>query len=125
MVDYFVLLSYNNFQNGCCSSLVDDVSHGDVLGQAGGGGGGGGFGFGSSQGAGAGGTPGAGICYDFQKGICSRSNCRFSHDEGAYTGHGLPTPATGTRPIIRNHEKQKLPTRLGFLTMTSTMIPVW
>jgi hypothetical protein len=117
-------LSYNNFQNGSRSSLVDDVLLGDVLGQVGGGGGGGGgFGFGRYQGADAGCTPCAGICYDFQKGICSRSNCRFSHDEGAYKGYGLPTPATGARPIARNPEKQKLLTRLGSVTLMSTIIP--
>eukprot|EP00976_Prorocentrum_cordatum_P022018 449515-Prorocentrum_minimum.AAC.1 len=57
----------------------------------GGGGGGGdryGGGGGYEGGGGGRGGGGGGACYDFQKGQCSRSNCRFSHEGGGGNGGG-------------------------------------
>ena len=77
-----------DFARGNCNRDNCRFSH------DGGGGGGGGFGYGGGYGGGGGfggGRGGGGrsdICYDFQKGNCTRQSCKFSHDTGGGGGGG-------------------------------------
>ena len=76
-----------DFQRGMCTRDNCRFSHGPSGGGYGGGGGGGygGGGYGGGYGGG-GGNRSAGVCYDFQKGRCTRQYCRFSHDLGGGGG---------------------------------------
>jgi hypothetical protein len=84
-----------DFQRGMCTRDNCRFSHGPSGGGYGGGGyggGGGGYGgggYGGDRGGyGGGGNRSAGVCYDFQKGRCTRQHCRFSHDLGGGGGYG-------------------------------------
>ena len=80
-----------DFQRGNCTRDNCRFTHEGGGGGGGGGyGGGGGGGYGGDRGGGGGDNRGApisaGVCYDWQKGRCSRQTCRFSHDGASEIG---------------------------------------
>jgi hypothetical protein len=78
-----------DFARGNCNRDNCRFSHdGGGGGGFGGGGGYGGGGGGGGFGGGRGGGGRSDICYDFQKGNCTRQSCKFSHDTGGGGGGG-------------------------------------
>ena len=80
-----------DFARGNCNRDNCRFSH-DGGGGGGGFGGGGGYGGGGGFGGGRGGGGRSDICYDFQKGNCTRQSCKFSHDTGGGGGGGRLRP---------------------------------
>jgi len=77
-----------DFARGNCNRDNCRFSHDGGGGGGGGFGGGGGYGGGYGGGGGRGGGGRSDICYDFQKGNCTRQSCKFSHDTGGGGGGG-------------------------------------
>jgi len=77
-----------DFARGNCNRDNCRFSHDGGGGGGGGFGGGGGYGGGGGFGGGRGGGGRSDICYDFQKGNCTRQSCKFSHDTGGGGGGG-------------------------------------
>ena len=85
-----------DFARGNCNRDNCRFSH-DGGGGGGGFGGGGGYGGGGGFGGGRGGGGRSDICYDFQKGNCTRQSCKFSHDTGGGGGGGGGYDRGGSR----------------------------
>ena len=115
-----------DFQRGNCTRDNCRFSH-DGAGGGGGYGGGGSYGGGGGFGGDRGGGRPQGVCYDWQKGRCSRPTCRFSHDGpggggggggsgyggGSYDDRG-PPPRYDDRGPPRYDDRGPPPSRGGY-----------